>query len=338
MFGQLGLVAALTLLPSVSFAQITNDFESGWDQTAWPIYAPDCNQGGVVALDSTVAHSGKNSIKVTGAGGYCGHIFFGTKAVPAGDVYVRVWLQAQKALTSNHVSFLTMPDSSQGANENLRFGGQNGIMMYNRQSDDATLPDLSPQGVASSEALPTGAWECLEYHLGSDGTIETWLNSAVIPGLTIKSGVANPNDNGFAGKGTYIPKITGVYFGWESYGGDVNTFWYDDIAIASTRVGCGATTGGPAPPPPASSSSVVAPPKSTSTSIVVPPKSSSTVVVVPPKTTLVTSTSTTSAVTTPSGCASPHYGQCGGIGWAGCLSCAAGTTCKSSGPYYSQCL
>jgi hypothetical protein len=90
MFGQT-ILLALALLP-FSFAQISTDFESGWDQTAWPIYAPDCNQGGSVALDTTTAHSGKNSIKVTSPGGYCGHIFFGTTKVPSGDVYVRTYL------------------------------------------------------------------------------------------------------------------------------------------------------------------------------------------------------------------------------------------------------
>lgn len=82
---------ALGLVP-FSLAQVSDNFESGWNQSKWPIYAPDCNQGGTVALDSTTAHSGKNSLKVTSPGGYCGHIFFGTKQIPSGDVYVRVWL------------------------------------------------------------------------------------------------------------------------------------------------------------------------------------------------------------------------------------------------------
>lgn len=90
MFRQIALLG-LAVLPS-ALAQVSEDFESGWDQTAWPIYAPDCNQGGNVSLDSTTAHSGKNSVRVDGAGGYCGHIFFGTTKVPSGDVYVRTWL------------------------------------------------------------------------------------------------------------------------------------------------------------------------------------------------------------------------------------------------------
>lgn len=86
--------AALLALPflSLSLAQVSEDFESGWDKTAWPIYAPDCNQGGSVSLDSSVAHSGSNSVRVDGAGGFCGHIFFGTTEVPTGDVYVRAYM------------------------------------------------------------------------------------------------------------------------------------------------------------------------------------------------------------------------------------------------------
>lgn len=188
-----------------------------------------------------------------------------------------------------------MPDSSQGTNENLRFGGQNQVLMYNRQSDDATMPDMSPQGTAQSVALPTASWQCIEYHLGTDGTIETWLNSNNIPGLTIHPGTTNAAATQFQAK-TYIPKISGVYFGWESYGGDVNTFWYDDIAIASTRVGCSGT--GTSPTSSASSSKT--------TAVTSPTTSSNS------STTTTTSTKTTTTVTSTSsaaGATQTHYGQ-----------------------------
>jgi hypothetical protein len=90
MFRKTALLA-LALLPS-AFAQVNENFESGLDTAAWTTYAPDCNQGGKITLDSSAAHSGKNSVRVDGAGGYCGHIFFGTTKVPSGDVYVRTWL------------------------------------------------------------------------------------------------------------------------------------------------------------------------------------------------------------------------------------------------------
>ncbi|KIK63017.1 glycoside hydrolase family 5 protein [Collybiopsis luxurians FD-317 M1] len=35
---------------------------------------------------------------------------------------------------------------------------------------------------------------------------------------------------------------------------------------------------------------------------------------------------------------SPIWGQCGGIGWTGSTTCASGSSCVVSNPYYSQCL
>lgn len=92
MLRQTTLAGVALGLASLASAQLSSDFESGWDQTVWPVYAPGCQQGGTVSLDTTTAHSGKNSIRVDGAGGYCGHAFFGTNKVPSGDLYVRVWM------------------------------------------------------------------------------------------------------------------------------------------------------------------------------------------------------------------------------------------------------
>jgi hypothetical protein len=184
-----------------------------------------------------------------------------------------------------------MPDPAQGTNKHLRIGGQSQILMFNRESDDATLPELSPQGIATSAALPTGDWQCFEYHVGTDGTIETWLNGAAVAGLTFGPAISNPNAGAWS-RSSIKPKPSGVYFGWESYGGDANTFWYDDIVISSSRVGC---DGGSTSPSPTGGA---------------------------PSTTLVTSTtkaggSTTSAApatsSTSSGCTTPHWWQCGGL-------------------------
>ncbi|KAF2750072.1 hypothetical protein M011DRAFT_464875 [Sporormia fimetaria CBS 119925] len=235
MFRQTALFA-LAFLP-LTLGQVSEGFENGWDQTAWPTYAPDCSQGGKVSLDSSQAHSGTKSIRVDGAGGYCGHIFVGTTKIPSGDLYVRTWLRASRAFTDAHVTFITMPDSAQGAKKHLRIGGQSKILMYNREQDDATLPDLSPQGIATSAALPANTWKCFEYHVGTDGSIETWLDGTAVAGLTVGPGVSNPNAGQWT-RSSYKPAITAIYFGWESYGGDANTFWYDDIVVNSTRVGC----------------------------------------------------------------------------------------------------
>ncbi|KAH6609785.1 carbohydrate-binding module family 1 protein [Trichoderma cornu-damae] len=260
------LLALAAALSSLSIAQISDDFEQGWNQTIWPTYAPSCNQGGSVSLDTTVAHSGSNSIKVVGGpNGFCGHIFFGTTKVPTGDVYVGVWLRLETALNNDHVTFIIMPDNAQGGDD-LRIGGQSQVLDYNRESDDATLPDLSPQGIASSVNLPTGSFQCFEYYLGIDGTIQTWLNGNLISGMTAGPNADNPNNAGWT-RQPYVPDITGVYFGWEAYSGGINTVWFDDVAIETSRVGCG----GPAV------SSTVSGPTTTKPSTTIPPTTSKTI-------------------------------------------------------------
>jgi hypothetical protein len=178
--------------------------------------------------------------------------------------------KASKAFTDSHVTFITMPDSGLGTNKHLRIGGQSKILMYNRETDDATLPDLSPNGIAASAPLPAGEFQCFEYHLGTDGTIQTWLNGNAISALQAGPGANNPNGAQWE-RGSYKPKVTGIYFGWESYGGDANTFWYDDVAIGSSRIGC---SGDSTNPPPVSTTrgptttSTVGGPTSTTTTLV----------------------------------------------------------------------
>lgn len=193
-----------------------------------------------------------------------------------------------------------MPDAAQGAKKHLRFGGMSEIMMYNREDNDATLPDLSPQGIATSANLPAGSWQCLEYHIGTDGTLETWLNGVSIAGLNVGPGISNPNANGWT-RNSYVPKISGVYFGWESYGGSANTFWYDDIAIASSRVGCSGSGGG--------SSSSRSTATSKSTTLVTSTISTSTSDRTTTATTTTSTKPTTIASPTPTGCVSPKWGQ-----------------------------
>lgn len=194
-----------------------------------------------------------------------------------------------------------MPDSAQGTNKHLRLGGMSEILMWNREDNDATLPDLSPQGIATSVNLPAGSWQCVEYHLGTDGTIETWLNGAAIPGLAVGPGVTNPNANGWT-RSRYVPKISGVYFGWESYGSAANTFWYDDIVIASSRVGCSGSGSGS---PGSSTIRTTSTSRSTASTTFTTVWTSTT----PVSTTTTSTTSTTSATPKPSGCVAQKYEQ-----------------------------
>ena len=90
---------------------------------------------------------------------------------------MRFYVRHTTALPTSHTTFLALKDSADG-NRDLRMGGQNGALQWNRSSDDATLPEQSPAGVSLSTALPTGSWHCVELlgpgfgpsdHAGSTG-------------------------------------------------------------------------------------------------------------------------------------------------------------------------
>jgi hypothetical protein len=207
----------------------------------WSVSTPDCSGTGTVSIDSAVAHTGSKSVRVSGGGGYCNHVFVADTAdMPAAgpEVFVRFWVMHKTPLPAGHVTFLAMTDAANGGTS-LRLGGQNGAMMWNRQSDDATLPDQSPAGVAQSVPLPVNTWECVEFEIDSAaGHISTWVNGTSVPGLA-EDGVPTPDiDDQWLAKPSWRPRLTDLRLGWESYASDTDTLWFDDVALSSARIGC----------------------------------------------------------------------------------------------------
>ena len=180
-------------------------------------------------------------MKVTGKGGYCNHVFFANTTAPTAvgkDVYGRFFVRLSTPLGSAHSTLMTMKDTADGGKD-LRLGGQNGVMIWNRESDDATLPELSPTGTALSVSPAAQAWHCVEFLVkGSDGQMQTWVDSAEVAGLH-EDGVPTPDIDGqWLNKAGWKPSLADLKLGWESYGGDDMTLWFDDVALGPARIGC----------------------------------------------------------------------------------------------------
>lgn len=206
----------------------------------WAVTYPDCSGAGTASIDKTVAHSGSTSLRVNGAEGYCNHVFVRNTAILATTTnvwYVRYWVRHTTALPAAHVTAVALSDAADSGKD-LRFGGQNGALQFNRASDDATLPEQSPAGVALSAPLPTGTWNCVEFKVdGRDGTMATWLNGTSVPGL-LEDGVATHDIDSQWLNRTWRPSLTDLRLGWESYGSGADTLWYDDVAVSAMRNGC----------------------------------------------------------------------------------------------------
>jgi len=211
------------------------------DPALWTIAAPNCMGTGKLAVASDQAHSGARSLRVDGGGGYCDHVFIANTAAITGlgdQVYGRFWLRLGDPLGQGHVTFLTMKDSNDGGKD-LRMGGQSQILMYNRESDDATLPTLSPTGIAMSVAPAAGQWTCIEFLLDqAAGQITTWVDSAEVAGLRVDAEATPDLDQQWFNKPGWKPKLEDIKFGWESYAGQNMVLHFDDLALAAARIGC----------------------------------------------------------------------------------------------------
>ena len=209
-------------------------------QADWAATYPDCSGTGRAAFDTAVTHSGSTSLRVDGTAGYCNHVFMRNTSLlpPAGSaLFVRYWVRHTTALPAAHTTAVALRDANDG-NRDLRFGGQNGALQFNRASDDATLPEQSPAGVALSAPLPTGTWNCVEFKVDQgNGTMQTWLNGTSVPGL-LEDGVPTHDIDSQWLNRTWRPALTDLRLGWESYGDGADTLWYDDVAVGTGRVGC----------------------------------------------------------------------------------------------------
>ncbi|MFP8963928.1 hydrolase [Streptomyces nanhaiensis] len=207
----------------------------------WSAGAPNCSGSGSASVDSSVARSGGRSLRIDGGGGYCNHVFAGT-ALDGVDTsapfWVRFHVRHTTALPAAHVTFAALRDSADNGRD-LRMGGQNGALQWNRESDDATLPEQSPNGVSMSRPLPVGIWTCVEFRVdGSAGHLETWVDGTSVQGLAVDGTPTHDIDGQWLRRADWRPRLTDLRLGWESYGGETDTLWFDDVAAGGSRIGC----------------------------------------------------------------------------------------------------
>ncbi len=260
---------------------VCDDFESetiGMPPKAslWAITSVACGPDrGTVTVDATHAHSGQKAVKVVndfgpdaGPPGYCDHVFFSNlsafaTAVPQ-QVYVRFYMYMGDPVTMGHVTFATMTDrNDSSSNKQLRLGLNGGVFVWNRESDNAYLPELDTGNgqidVQTSDSPTAQTWSCIEIHVDEvAGALEAWVDgNSVDPSAVDASPGDGGNVLGLDEYGTPIPNVSTIWLGqgnsawhpfltdfglgWETYNNlasDAMVVWYDDVAIASTRIGC----------------------------------------------------------------------------------------------------
>jgi hypothetical protein len=222
-------------------AAVCNDFESAAvgsiPGAPWTVARPSCNGTGTLAVDDSQAHSGTRSLVIRGGATYCDHVFLASAAPAAltGALYARFFVRFDDAFSDSHTTFLAFADATDG--KDLRMGGQKGIFMWNRELGDATLPVLSPTGIALSVAPTADAWHCVQIAIDpAAGSLRTSIDGVAHAGLVIDT---TPDvDQQWLNGAAWHPSLQDIRFGWEAYGGPAMTLWFDDIAFGAQPIGC----------------------------------------------------------------------------------------------------
>jgi hypothetical protein len=198
-----------------------------------PTQAPwsaSVNGDGTVEVDGSVAHAGKQSLKVHGSG-FSQFLVLSLGNLPApisGPLHVRAYVRLPDAMTAGHNTFIVADQqASPGTGNAFRLGEMNAMLMYTVSGD--THGALSNQNYYTDHlpgaALTAQSWGCLEITLDpAKPEIAVRLDDQDVPDLHHADFPLDDYD--------------AVRFGFEKYAGPVGDVWYDDIAVSSEPIGC----------------------------------------------------------------------------------------------------
>jgi hypothetical protein len=243
-------------------AFVCDDFEryaAGAAPTApWTV----AKNAGTIAVDTTRAHSGTQSVKVTAplATGYQSVMLRiageGLLPVPSNVVYGRMmfWLDSSPT-TSVHFTLVDGSGlvSDAGYHAVYRYGGQlpltgpdGGFFGSQVMASYDTTDSYSGVGPASDcfqqsqgRVVPLGAWTCIEWEFdGPNDTMRFWIGGAPAPDLTVSHTGAGCISQPEGYEWT-SPSFSQLDIGWESYQADgARALWIDDVAFSTSRIGC----------------------------------------------------------------------------------------------------
>jgi hypothetical protein len=240
---------------------VCDDFESyavdAAPQYPWSVAAPN----GSATIDTSKAHSGTKSVKITApasSGSTSTMIrLAGSSRLPvAGNVVfgrMMFWLDSAPT-DSVHWTFIDgqgpVPDGGYPAiyryggqmpltDSNGNFVGSQFIANYETPSSYNGIGPGSDCYRNAAEVVPVGAWACAEWEFdGPNDTMRFWLNGTPVDDLSVV-GTGDGCVRNDAGFPWTAPVFHQIDLGWESYQpDDARTLWIDDVAVATTRIGC----------------------------------------------------------------------------------------------------
>ena len=191
---------------------------------------------GPITVTADSAQSGTQSVFVDG-NTFSSHFTVKGAPVfplPANRMYVRVFIRVGSAFESGHSTFFEAGPDDTLNNTEIRVGFHVQQLEVNRMPGDAE--QLSNGGdyndpLSGIKFVPE-TWHCLEVLFDGDSDeLRVWFEDNEVPELHVTDWKQDA--------GAWSPTYEAVRFGYEKYSGPSMQVWYDDVAIGTSRIGCG---------------------------------------------------------------------------------------------------
>jgi hypothetical protein len=245
---------------------IQDNFDSttagGPADAKWAAY-PQGQTNIAPVIDATRHHSGANTAMATSTSSGLGSFLvpasgsLGGTAVSGNAFYVRVWINWQKATTaiSGHSGFLVGSSARDESGTELRLGisskgpGSTPRMDLNlqnpmdgaggevtRYSNGFTDGGNPASFTGTGYQFAANVWTCVEAYFGgatSGSEFRVWINDQELTEMHVTDFSANNS-----GRTHWAPSFNYIKIGANDYDANLGQIWYDDVVVATQKVGC----------------------------------------------------------------------------------------------------
>jgi hypothetical protein len=180
----------------------------------------------LMALDTTVVHSGKQSLKVlSGSSGSAYRML--SVPIPGPTFWVRMYMRSDVTfgdMTAVHNAFfqgMMTPDPNSAGQ--VQFAEQWCQVLLN--VSDKLFPDGLSSCSTTGPTISANTWHCVEALFdGPNGNVQVYSDGTKLID---------------AQNWSYAKETYGAFeFGFHQYSGPARNLWYDDVVVAPSRVGC----------------------------------------------------------------------------------------------------
>ena len=189
------------------------------------------------AIDTTQHHAGASSllVKNSGSSGTSGSSYqMLAVPVPTGAFWVRFWVESDTQMGGSHPhNAFAGPSTSTNPNDVIDSFAEDVGISFHTTDGDVTWPSGYGRinGNPNPYTLPAMTWACVEisYDLANRHQ-QLYINGTLLIDAT-----------NYPPSASYPGAFSTFKFGLDAFNGPARQMWYDDVAVAPSRIG-GCTT------------------------------------------------------------------------------------------------